>query len=150
MFSSELDMVKMTIPKLKSLFSDEEYIVIEEPKGLFGIPDIMIYNGSIISIEFKLSDWKRALSQAFRYRSYSEKSFVFLDAYYSHRAKSKLDLFVKYNVGLCEVDFRGINVIYEPEEQNPFSEELKNSALTLINNTNQDYKIKKVLTSGST
>jgi hypothetical protein len=75
--------------------------VIYEPKGLFGIPDVMLVhiestNGKIekeaIAFELKLRNWKRALVQAYKYRAFAELSYVILDHSYINPAPEKLRL----------------------------------------------------------
>jgi len=75
-----------------------------------------------IAIEAKLKDWKRALKQAYRYKWFANKSFVFLPCENLSIPKDNIHLFKKYNVGLAGVSKDlGIEVIYEPISENPIS-----------------------------
>lgn len=110
---------------LESFFMSEDDIkVVQEPKGLFGIPDVLIDNGHIISIEFKLNKWKRALEQAYRYRSFSTESYVFLDIDYVDSAVKNIEKFQQYNIGLCGVSKEKIILYYAPIYKEPYSENL--------------------------
>lgn len=54
----------------------------------------------IVVIEAKLSDWRRALAQAYRHLDYANKSWVLLDATRSTSAIKHLAQFKRLNVGL--------------------------------------------------
>lgn len=75
-----------------------------------------------IAIEAKLKDWKRALKQAYRYKWFSNKSFVFLPFENIRVPRENITLFKRYNVGLASVSKdKGIEVIYSPKEESPIS-----------------------------
>ena len=64
------------------------------------------------AIEVKISDWRQGLYQAWRYRSFAEKSYL---ALYKKYAKNvDLDLFRKHNVGLIIFDENTIRVLHNP------------------------------------
>lgn len=74
----------------------------------------------IISIECKLKNWKKALSQAIRYQDYSNQTWVIVDAEWCSSIKKNLDLFMKYNVGLATVrPDNECNVLYSPFPTKP-------------------------------
>jgi hypothetical protein len=132
-FKTEKDLVESSLPLVQSFFStQDEVIIVQEPKGLFGIPDVLLYNGDIVAIEFKLKDWKRALQQAFRYRSFSYESYVFLDSDYIGSAVKNLDQFERFNIGLCGVTEEGIESYHKPNRKNPFSSDMINRAYELF------------------
>lgn len=81
MFETEAELAITSLPFIIKEFSYSkcELKFIEEPKGLFGIPDLLLFNGRIIAIEFKLKNWKQAIKQAYRYKSFSEQVYVLLD-----------------------------------------------------------------------
>ena len=105
-----------------------------EPKGLFGIPDIVLIEVSYknksrinqtYAFELKLSNWKRALIQAYRYRSFANRSFVILD--YSHIAPAinNIEQFRRSGIGLMSIDKAGeLKSYYFPKYRRPFSEQL--------------------------
>ena len=122
MFVTEEKMVDICVSELQNEYQDCEILL--EPNGLFGIPDIMIKSKEIISIEAKLKNWKRALIQAYKYRSFSKKSYVFMDDDYIEAPLENIDEFKKFNIGLAGVSDKKIKIYYEPEEMEPFSKKL--------------------------
>lgn len=79
-----------------------------------------------IAIEAKLKNWKRALTQAFRYKWFANKSYVFLPVENIAVPKANIDMFQKYNVGLASVtDKKNIDVIFEPERETPISSKMR-------------------------
>ena len=122
MFRTEEKMVDTCVNELLNEYKKDEILL--EPIGLFGIPDIMINNKEIISIEAKLKNWKRALIQAYRYRSFSKKAYVFMDNDYIDAPLENIEEFKKFNIGLAGVSNEKIEIYYEPEEKEPFSKEL--------------------------
>jgi hypothetical protein len=78
----------------------------------------------IISIEAKLSDWRRAHLQACRYTQYSHESWVLLDAARSRAAIANLDLFRRTGIGLATFSTAGqLYIHYKAEHREPTSEE---------------------------
>lgn len=78
-----------------------------------------------IAIEAKLKNWKRALNQAYRYKWFSEKSFVFIPEENIQPAYNNVELFKKMNVGLATVSAdKKINILFDPIVENPYSEEM--------------------------
>lgn len=73
------------------------------------------------AIEAKLKDWRRALSQAYRYRWFADYSYVVLDEKFINRAINNIDLFEKYNVGLASISTTGcFKRIFNPIKKKPF------------------------------
>lgn len=71
---------------------------------------------SIISIELKISDWRKALWQASINRQLAHRSYVAIWHEYVHRAKKEYDLFVSYNVGLIAVYSDKAEILIEPQK----------------------------------
>lgn len=134
MFSSEAELVEFSLPLLIEEFKKEGNIFnyIEEPKGLFGIPDVVIYNGSVVSIEYKLKNWKQAIKQAYRYKSFSYEAYVVLDMEFSESAKRNIETFTKFNIGLGAVSNDGIEFFYKPNRSKPFNDTLSERVLELL------------------
>lgn len=61
----------------------------------------------VVAIEAKIKNWNHALSQAYRYKKFSDLTFVLLDETYSNSAKKNLDSFEKYNIGLITMNSEG-------------------------------------------
>ena len=107
-----------------------------ELEGLFGIPDLVLAFGRhdrigrpmlrTYAFEVKLSDWKRALAQAFRYRAFAQCSFVVMDEASVDRAIASIGSFHRSNIGLISVSFSGgLRIHYRPRMRSPYAERLK-------------------------
>lgn len=112
---------------IKSLIGNTYY---KEWQGLFGIPDYVCFskdNGEInvISFELKLTNWRGALIQAFRYRSFSDYSYVVLPAETATKAFEHLEMFIRYGIGLISFDNTICDVKYSPLKQKPLSEDMR-------------------------
>lgn len=78
----------------------------------------------LIAIEFKLSNWRRAIFQAFRYRNFGNESYVILDRKRANSAINNLEMFKRANVGLITVENFGELVSwFSPIPALPFSRE---------------------------
>jgi hypothetical protein len=144
-FKSENDLVNTAlsagiIEAMEPSYPDEESTYqLQELKGVIGIPDLVLvklieteYDTLIrsISFEFKLSNWKRALIQAYKYRSFTHKSYVIMDMGFEHLAFRNIDMFIKGNVGLATVNDTGdYNLLFSPLEMHPYSSYLAKRAV---------------------
>lgn len=78
---------------------------------------------TVVSIEAKLRDWRRALRQAYRYREFSNQSWVLMDAYRISPALVQLQQFVRSGVGLASINTSGeLFIHHEPPVTEPFSD----------------------------
>lgn len=138
MFATEQEMSRMFERYLKANFGNT---YLKECSGLFGIPDFVFYSRdnkeiSIASFELKLKNWKRAAKQAFRYKSFSNISYVVLSSESAGTALNNIELFEKYNIGLAI--FRKDNeleIYHKPETGKPFSESLNKKLVSSISNS---------------
>lgn len=127
MFSTESEMSLHFERYFKRSFGNA---YIKECKGLFGVPDFVCYDKtgdgiSIISFELKLKNWRRASTQAYRYKSFSDMAYVILPHNQIKTALKNIDHFKKYNIGLALFQKRkGLNIIYKPNISKPYSENL--------------------------
>jgi hypothetical protein len=127
MFTTELEMSFLFEKFLKENFGNT---YLKECQGLFGVPDFVFYSKqnqefSIISFELKLKDWKRAAKQAFRYKSFSNISYVVLSSKNSKSALNNIELFVQYNIGLAKFDTNSdFQILHKPVLSEPYSENL--------------------------
>lgn len=79
--------------------------------------------GCIVSVEAKLRDWQRALRQAYRYREFSNQSWVLMDAGRVAPALENLQQFIRAGIGLASIDTSGdLFIHYEPMAAHSFSE----------------------------
>lgn len=77
-----------------------------------------------ISVELKISDWKRALWQAVVNFQVSNESYIAIWHEYVHRATKQRSLLSSYGVGLIAVDSRQAAIVIpsnEPPRQIPRS-----------------------------
>lgn len=71
-----------------------------------------------IAIEAKVSDWKRGLYQAYRYKQYANLSYLALHNSHIQAPKKNIELFHQLNVGLISVDpeLGKSEIIFEPDK----------------------------------
>ncbi|MBT3234829.1 MAG: hypothetical protein HN353_02655 [Bdellovibrionales bacterium] len=72
----------------------------------------------VIAVEAKLKNWKRALTQAIRYKKISDYSFVLLDESYASSALSNIELFNHHNIGLITMNKSKFVIHTSPEKKN--------------------------------
>lgn len=122
------------IQHLAQLYYRTAFLI--EPQGLFGVPDLVIasFNPSrntedsimVFAFEMKLSNWQRALVQAFRYRSFAEASYVLLDKKHIAPAIRQVDRFERANIGLLSIDLLGnVAIHHQPKYDLPFCERMR-------------------------
>lgn len=94
------------------------------------IPDMILVEEKfdsiyyLIAIEFKLTNWRRAIYQAFRYRNFDNESYVILDRKRADAAIKNLKEFERVNIGLITVERSGEMISwFLPEPGLPFSKE---------------------------
>lgn len=118
-------------------FYNGNFYQIKEMSGIIGIPDLILVKflkhkkNSIqlksFSFEFKLYNWKRALTQAYRYKAFNHKSYVIMDHKYVHRAIDNLNFFIRSNIGLASIDGTGTcKTFFIPKTSVPYSSDLYN------------------------
>lgn len=73
-----------------------------------------------IAFEAKLSNWKRAITQAYRYKWFADYSYVVMDEAHANPAIRNLSQFENYNVGLLTISVDGnVKTHYRPKKQLP-------------------------------
>ena len=143
MYRSELEMSKEFERFLKARFGNS---YVKEYQGLFGIPDFIFYAKAenkilVISFELKLKDWKRAAKQAFRYRSFSNASYVIMPRNSVNKAVENISLFSRYNLGLASFDHEhDFRLLFRPESSKPFSISLNERFLYDIRHSRKQSK----------
>lgn len=127
-FKSEKEMSKHFKSFYKAIIKGTGKKCIEECKGLFGIPDYIIVEKekdqlkNVVAYELKLKNWKRALVQAFRYKSFANQSFVVMDDNHIGNAIKCIDDFKRVKVGLASFNSeKNFTIHYTPENDSPFS-----------------------------
>ncbi len=88
----------------------------------------------IVAFELKMSDWRKALSQAFRYRYFAHVSVVVLPLSEIHRASKFLSTFRLFKIGLWAFDRKEgqIKKIWTPRSSKPLSPQAQRKATRLI------------------
>lgn len=132
MFETEQEMVIALISILKnkslSINQARDFVIMQEVEGLVGRPDILLKskkNKKIITIELKLKNWKRALAQAYKYKSFSDISYVCMDESNIDSVLKHLDMFEKYNIGLITISKnKKVNIVYKPSATKPYAKDL--------------------------
>lgn len=135
MFETEWEMSRSFEKYLKMTFGNS---YLKEQSGLFGIPDFVFCipeqeKYAFISFELKLTNWKRAAKQAFRYKSFSHASYVVMDNKKGKAAIGNLDFFKRYNIGLATFEDEGLfKIYYKPQLEEPFSTQLNSKLIKSI------------------
>lgn len=74
-----------------------------------------------VALELKLSDWKRGLAQAARYRAFAERSFLVLDSRRIRSAERHVASFTMNEVGLAALSVTPhVDVIRSPRRRVPY------------------------------
>ncbi len=76
---------------------------------------------TVISAEAKLYDWQRALTQAYRYKRFSNFSFVLLPSDTAGRAIENIALFRRHDIGLVTLGPEGVVIHFCPPRKNRLS-----------------------------
>ncbi len=143
MFATEQEM-SLVFEKFLRINFGNTYL--KECQGLFGIPDFVFYTKqkqdvSIISFELKLSDWKRAAKQAFRYKNFSNIAYVVLSSKNTNAALNNIEMFEKYNIGLAKFDTNSdFEIMYKPKFSAPYSEYLNQKLVDSISSSRKKSK----------
>jgi len=92
--------------------------------------------GDLVSIEAKLSKWKKALNQAFRNTSFSHYSYVLLPKKIADRVKKYSNEFTRRSVGLCSFHNSTIQIEITAKRSQPIQPWLTKSAINYIEDPN--------------
>jgi hypothetical protein len=89
-----------------------------------GITDILARTkcNEVIAFEAKLSDWRRAIYQAYRNTTFALRSYVVLPERVARRAEQSAEMFANYGVGLCACADRELTVLIEAHNSDPLME----------------------------
>ncbi len=73
-----------------------------------------------IAFEAKLRNWKKAFTQAYRYKWFADYSYVIMDEAHANPAINNILQFKNYNVGLLTLSVEGnIKTYHHPKKQPP-------------------------------
>ncbi|MGF1706494.1 hypothetical protein [Enterovibrio baiacu] len=88
---------------------------------------------SIVGIEAKLKDWKKALWQASRYKTFATEAWVMLDRKHATSAIKNIDKFENFNIGLATFSSEGHYFEhFSPKKEVPQSEIASWKANTIL------------------
>ncbi len=89
---------------------------------------------SITAFETKLKDWRRALTQAFRYTYYANRSIVVMPYEQYINKNGEVELFKKSNIGLWYYNVRNgmIKKVFTPRYKKASHKEIHRKAKSLI------------------
>lgn len=140
MFKEEREMVIALISLLENnkfyLNDINDFIYLQEVEGLIGRPDFMLKSKKskkIITIEMKLKNWKRALIQAYKYKSFSDVSYVCVDEKNIDTILKHLEEFKKYNIGLISISHeKKINIYNMPNQEEGYEPYLYSKAQSIF------------------
>jgi hypothetical protein len=74
-----------------------------------------------IAVEAKISNWKRGLYQAYRYKWFANRSYLALDENYIAPAMKNLNQFQELNIGLISVGADKLDIIVDAKPETPKS-----------------------------
>jgi predicted transcriptional regulator len=122
--SERTGLPKWSVKKSIALLESLELVRMEDGFARSGKPYVKIIKKTI-AIEAKLYNWKRALKQAYRYKWFSDRSYVCLPSNRVKPALSNIKMFEDMGVGLLETSpGGGINILHNPKAEKPFSKEM--------------------------
>ena len=121
-FPTEEDLVTAFISHLSagsSPWSSRNYL--REFDYISGRTDVLSLSPSneIVAFEAKLSNWRKALHQAWRNTSFANRVYVVLPRECVGPALGHRDEFDTLGVGLCVVDAKGIDVLINGAQADP-------------------------------
>jgi len=101
------------------------------------LPDFEELNPTVRAFEFKLSDWRKGLMQAHRYKYFSHASILVLPNHKIKSIKSQLDIFRKLRIGLWgfKAETKSINRLYTPRPVNQQIPQYRQKAIRLVEQT---------------
>jgi len=99
-----------------------------------GRPDIVFLDqfGEIVSIEAKLSNWRKAMDQAYRNTCFSDFSYILLPENKINIALRYQKCFTERSVGICHLRNNKIFVSLSAQKTQPLFDWLKNKAIVEI------------------
>ena len=121
MFQTEEAMVGAFVELLSSGTTPWGVVrVVREFPYVRGRTDVVVTTEEItIAFEAKLTDWRRALDQAYRNTCFAEESYVLLPLGGVDRALKCLGEFRDRGVGLCCISKGNFSILQEPISRQP-------------------------------
>ena len=143
MFTTELNLVDAFVDHLESNLSPwATRAVVREFDYTSGRTDILSLSieNEIIAFEAKLSNWRKAIHQAWRNTSFANQVYVVLPRKHSLVAIKHKFEFDERGVGLCVVDESGVDIVIHCSSNQPIMPWLNRKAmLALVGNDRHVY-----------
>jgi hypothetical protein len=99
---------------------EADFVTVTRDGRFRAMPRNTLPSIEICSFELKLKNWRRALYQATRYRSFSHRVFVVMPVDSAYVAYGHKEFFSKANIGLVAHDKWGeSNVLIRPKKRSP-------------------------------
>jgi len=114
-FSSSYSVTKRTAKSILESYAEAGFVQNVEKNEYVVVRPYDISTKSVVSIEGKLRNWKRALLQAQRYKRFSNLSFVLLDKKHATPALKNISSFSSTNIGLVTMDGPDFVIHYMPD-----------------------------------
>ena len=140
-FRSEADLVRSGRRLLRRAISglDKPVRTRCEVPAPGAVPDLVIFTKEahtvqyVITIEFKLSNWRQALHQAFRHRNFGNEAYVVLDQAKANAAVHHIEVFEKANIGLVTLNAEDVIRFWHfPEPTLPFSSQFSRQLARML------------------
>jgi hypothetical protein len=111
----------------------------------YGIADFIwaTSDGKIDAFEFKISNWKKGVGQAARYRSYATRSFLVLPVEVASRIVKHIQTFQSINLGLWSYDNMTKSIVkyFTPPESKPLNSQAQATAFKILNRKSKFRKL---------
>lgn len=105
--------VRNTISTLERLI-DEQVVLADNHKLILANYSFTDFINFSVAIEAKVSDWRRGIKQALRYKNFSDKSYLVVYDKYIKPARDHIGVFEAMNIGLVGLTDEGINIYFDP------------------------------------
>lgn len=103
---------------LRALIAAELISEVADGRYVLG-PEFKLPSIEICSFEFKLENWRRAIYQSKRYRTFSHRVFVVMPPDSASRLNGSLDVLRRFNIGLLTHDASGETKRVIPSRKQP-------------------------------
>lgn len=137
-FVSEAQLARVGRRAIRSVLerTDQPIRTRNEVRGPGSIPDLVVFAREaeavryVVTVEFKLRNWNRALQQAFRHRNFANEAYVLIDDAHVEPARKNLSAFQRANIGLVSVGrAEALQFWHFPNPDVPFSPEFSRSLM---------------------
>lgn len=115
--------------------------VTEFPKDSWDTDRLLALDPTIRAFEVKLSDWRKGLMQAYRYRFFADASILVMPDDKKHLVEPFLATFRQLNVGFWAFNgsTEAIDKVYTPRPQRPaLTAQRRKAAATALKTVTQD------------